>query len=82
MFSLRSRPKIRIPIRANIKILIIKIIKMERKSVNLNVDNKLWWMKHLVILLIQMLTLTVQINRILIVEILSIKFYSQKNTTR
>lgn len=82
MFSLRSRSKIRIPIRANIKILIIKIIKMERKSVNLNVDNKLWWMKHLVILLIQMLTLTVQINRILIVEILSIKFYSQKNTTR
>ena len=41
MFSLRSRPKIRIPIRANIKILIIKIIKMERKSVNLNVDSKL-----------------------------------------
>lgn len=82
MFSLRSRSKIRIPIRANIKILIIKIIKMERKSVNLNVDNKLWWMKHLVILLIEMLTLTVQINRILIVEILSIKFYSQKNTTR
>jgi hypothetical protein len=41
MFSLRSRSKIRIPIRANIKILIIKIIKMERKSVNLNVDNKL-----------------------------------------
>ena len=39
-------------------------------------------MKHLVILLIEMLTLTVQINRILIVEILSIKFYSQKNTTR
>lgn len=39
-------------------------------------------MKHLVILLIEILTFTVQINRILIVKMLGIRFYSQKDTTR